>query len=74
MLNRQKKVIQYELLFNTEEEFSDAIELTMLQNTVSPADYLKHVKDISQQLKVSLDQDLNHDGYEKLLNSYHPRL
>ena len=39
----------------------------MLQNAVSPSEHLKQVKDTAQQLKVSLGQDLQYDGYEKLL-------
>ena len=67
MLNWQEKVRQYELLVKPEDKFSSAIKLTMLQNTISPVEHLKQVKDTAQQLKVSLGQDLQYDGYEKLL-------
>ena len=39
----------------------------MLPNSVSSANNLKQVKYTAQQLKVSLGQELNHDGHEKLL-------
>ena len=67
MLNWQEKVRQYELLVKPEDKFSPVIKLTMLQNAVSPVEHLKQVKDTAQQLKVSLGQDLQYDGYEKLL-------
>ena len=67
ILNCQEKVKEHELLVKSEEKFSDAIKLTMLQNSVSPVDHLKQVKETAQQLKFSLFQDLIFDGYEKLL-------
>ena len=63
ILNWKEKVRQYELLVKPEDKFSPVIKLTMLQNEVSPVEYLKHVKCTTQQLKVSLGQDLHYDGY-----------
>ena len=67
ILNWQEKVRQYELLVKSEENFSDAIKLTMLQNAVSHVEHLKQVKGTANQLKVSLRQDLLYDGCEKIL-------
>ena len=39
----------------------------MTKNVVIPVEHLKQAKDTNQQLKVSLGQDFNYDGYEKLL-------
>ena len=67
MFNWQEKVRQYELLVNREDKFLKAIKLTMLQNTVSPVEHLKRVKDTAEQLKVSLGHYVTYEGYEKLL-------
>ena len=39
----------------------------ILQNAVSPVEYLKQVNNTSEKLKVSLGQDLKYDSYEHLL-------
>ena len=41
MLNWQEKVRKHELLVKSEDKFSDAIKLTMLQNAVLPTEHLK---------------------------------
>ena len=56
-----------ELLERTEEKFSDAIKLTMLQNIASHVHHLKQVKETAQHLKVTLGQDLKHEGHENCL-------